>query len=34
MNTGSQFVMEGVKNLVVGNKVSGGSQCKKCFRSI
>ena len=21
MNTGSQFVMEGVKNLVVGNKV-------------
>lgn len=22
MNTGSQFVMEGVKNLVVGNKVS------------
>lgn len=25
MNTGSQFVMEGVKNLVVGNKVSSGS---------
>ena len=24
MNTGSQFVMEGVKNLVVGNKVSSG----------
>ena len=24
MNTGSQFVMEGVKNLVVGNKVSRG----------
>ena len=23
MNTGSQFVMEGVKNLVVGNKVHG-----------
>ena len=33
MNTGSQFVMEGVKNLVVGNKVSSGSLLKKCFRS-